>query len=271
MTATTAIQRILDEGYGGRVLTGPYSQKLKLRVAALILVHRAFDRSGNPCMPYIAAWEALDDIWYEYAGRRFCRLFGQALPHLAPAVRRRIIDQRVYRYVSPAAGIQQEVRDQAGLEDARGRLRESGRRRGMIEAVYKLRAASGDTWLKDQATIETHDEARICIAVGNLTNVTKEMRAEEERLERERLEVSLQMAGAVCHELNQPIQGISGYAETLLRELPDGHAVRDRVSRIMDLTERMAVITGKLTKITRYATKDYLKGIKIIDLDEASE
>jgi C4-dicarboxylate-specific signal transduction histidine kinase len=271
MTATATIQRIIEAGYEGRILKGPYSEGLKRRVAALILVHRAFDRSSNPSMTYIAAWEALDTIWYEFAGRRFCRLFGESLPHLAPSVRRRIVDQRIYRHVSPAAGIQEEVRDQAELRGARGRLRERGRTRGLIEAVYKVRTAAGDTWLKDQAAIETHDDARVCIAVGNLTDVTKEMRAEEERLQRERLEVSLQMAGAVCHELNQPIQGISGYAETLLRELPEGHAVRGRVARIMDLTERMAVITGKLTKITRYATKDYLKGIKIIDLDEASE
>jgi C4-dicarboxylate-specific signal transduction histidine kinase len=97
------------------------------------------------------------------------------------------------------------------------------------------------------------------------------MRSEEERLEKERLQVSLEMAGAVCHELNQPIQGISSYAERLLGELTPGSAAYDHVKGLMDLVGRMGVITRKLMKITRYETKDYLKGVRIIDIDRAAD
>ena len=39
----------------------------------------------------------------------------------------------------------------------------------------------------------------------------------------------------------------------------------------MDLVGRMGVITRKLMKITRYETKDYLKGVRIIDIDRAAD
>ena len=82
---------------------------------------------------------------------------------------------------------------------------------------------------------------------------------------------SLEMAGAVCHELNQPIQGISSYAESLAEQLTPGCAEHGQVRGILDLTGRMGVITKKLMHITRYETKDYLKGVRIIDIDRAAD
>ena len=143
---------------------------------------------------------------------------------------------------------------------------------GNIDAIYKIHLeGSGDTWLKDIATVQSFDEDQICVSIGCLTIVTKEMKAEEERLKRERLQVTLEMAGAVCHELNQPMQTISGYTETLLKDLSKTDTTYDRLEKVMEEITRMGTITKKLMRITKYETKDYLQGIKIVDIDKASD
>jgi C4-dicarboxylate-specific signal transduction histidine kinase len=258
--------------YPGRILVGPYSRLLKTRVAALIKACRLFDLTGAPAIPYIAAWRDHDDIWYEFAGRRFLDLLRCRAEGLAQTFRSRVVDQRVYKWVDMEAAIEREERTQEELQHDRNHLRREGIVQGEVDAVYKLEALpDGVVWLKDQAVVEAFEADRICLSVGHLTVVTKEMRSEEERLEKERLQVSLEMAGAVCHELNQPIQGISSYAESLLNHLAPGSPAHGQAQGVLDLAGRMGVITRKLMKITRYETKDYLKGVRIIDIDRAAE
>lgn len=93
-------------------------------------------------------------------------------------------------------------------------------------------------------------------------------RAEEELRRHEKLQGVIEMAGAVCHELNQPLQAVSGYSELLLMEIKDDHPFYDKIHKIKKQVERMGTITQKLRTITRYETMDYLKG-KIIDIDKA--
>ena len=77
------------------------------------------------------------------------------------------------------------------------------------------------------------------------------------------------MAGAVCHELNQPMQGISGYSELLLMHVSEDSPLHEKLKKIIEQINRMGKITNKLTRITYYEAKDYLKG-KIVDIDKAS-
>ena len=95
-------------------------------------------------------------------------------------------------------------------------------------------------------------------------------RSERERLRREKLEGVLEMAGASCHELNQPIQVISGHSELLLMRAPEGDPMRKHATIIKQQVDRMADITRKLSNITRYETRDYINGARIIDIDKAS-
>ena len=258
--------------YPGRVLVQPFSSPLKTRVAGLLKACRAFDLTGAPAIPYVAAWRDHDDIWYEFAGHRFLELLDCRVDCLAETFRSRVVDQRVYKCVNVDAAIEREVRTQEELLHDRPHLREEGIIQGEVDAVYKVDAPRiGLVWLKDQAVVEAFEADRICLAIGHLTVVTKEMRSEEERLEKERLQVSLEMAGAVCHELNQPIQGISSYAESMLNGLDPGSQAHGQAKGVLDLAGRMGVITRKLMQITRYETKDYLKGVRIIDIDRAAE
>ena len=258
--------------YTGRILTQPFAQPLKNRVKALIDACRAFDQTGVPAIPYIAAWQDHADIWYEYVGQRFIDLFGDTAEGLAETFRSRVVDQRVYKCLNVDAEIEREVRTQEELQHERDHLREEGIIQGEVDAVYKVDSPrSGIIWLKDQAVVEAFDTERLYLSIGHLTIVTKEMRSEEEQLDNERLQVSLEMAGAVCHELNQPLQGISSYAERLQDQLPVDSEGHSQAQGIMDLTRRLGVITKKLMKITRYETKDYVQGVRIIDIDRAAD
>jgi len=266
------IDQYIGRQYFGRILHGRYTAGLKKRVKDYIAGTLAFEHTGNPAIPYIAAWEENSrNIWYEFAGRRFLKLMNCEGPELAAVLRNSIIDQRIYKYEKLDAAIQKKIFDRRELSGTRQAFREKGKILGVVDAVYKISLEKNqDIWLKDLAKIETCTADHINLSLGCLTLVTKEMRAEEERLKREQLQVSLQMAGAVCHELNQPLQAISGYAEILLMNLPRYEAVYPKVEKIIGLAKKMGAITNKLMKITRYETKDYVKGVKIIDIEKSS-
>jgi sigma-B regulation protein RsbU (phosphoserine phosphatase) len=95
-----------------------------------------------------------------------------------------------------------------------------------------------------------------------------EMQAE--LMQREKLRGVLEMAGATCHEFNQPMQVISGYCELLLKQVPKESQVYGQVAKILDAVDSMIKVTRKLQSITRYETREYIKGSMIIDIDKAS-
>lgn len=99
--------------------------------------------------------------------------------------------------------------------------------------------------------------------------IKRRQRAEEELRSHEKLQGILEMAGAVCHELNQPLQVASGYCELLTMGMDEGDYLYEQVEKIRGQVDRMGQITKKLTNITRYETKEYLAG-RIIDIDRAA-
>ena len=43
----------------------------------------------------------------------------------------------------------------------------------------------------------------------------------------EELQAIIEMAGAVCHELNQPLQSMSGYCKLLMMDLEEKYETKD--------------------------------------------
>ncbi|MCB2147564.1 MAG: PAS domain-containing protein [Deltaproteobacteria bacterium] len=107
-------------------------------------------------------------------------------------------------------------------------------------------------------------------SVAVLSDLTEKNRAARHRMQKEKLEGILEIAGAVCHEFNQPLQAISGYTELMAMKL-DGHEAHSYIDKLTDQIERMRDITDKLQGVTRYETKDYAGNTKIIDINKASE
>jgi PAS domain S-box-containing protein len=108
-------------------------------------------------------------------------------------------------------------------------------------------------------------------SVAVMLDLTERNRASRDRLQKEKFQGVLETAGAVCHELNQPLQVISGYAEMALAETDPTDRFNKMAGQISAQVERIADITGKLQRITRYKTLEYDKFTRIIDIHHSSD
>lgn len=103
-----------------------------------------------------------------------------------------------------------------------------------------------------------------------IRDLTEQIRIEKERRQHERMRGVLEMAGAVCHEINQPLMALQGFMELLSsrRQMKDDTGTH--LSRMNEQVERIKTLTRKIMNITKYETKDYVGGEKIIDIDQSS-
>jgi PAS domain S-box-containing protein len=115
----------------------------------------------------------------------------------------------------------------------------------------------------------TDSRGRFSGSVTVLSDLTEKNRAARDRLHKERLQGVLETAGAVCHELNQPLQSLSGYIEIMMCQTEDPE-LSPLLKTIMSQIERMRDITNKLQGVTRYEATEYAENTKIIDIHKAS-
>ncbi len=107
-------------------------------------------------------------------------------------------------------------------------------------------------------------------SVGVMLDLTAKNRAARDRFQKEKLQGVLETAGAVCHEMNQPLQTILGYTELSLADISPDNPAYLSLTKISKQIDRMAAITNKLQGITHYETMDYDNKTKIIDIHKAS-
>ncbi len=105
-------------------------------------------------------------------------------------------------------------------------------------------------------------------SILTVSDISWRKKIEREKIEKEKMQAVLETAGAVCHEINQPLQGL--YL-SLNEVLEDQNMIREEIGNIKRYIEKISKINRKLMNITRYQTRDYIKGIKIIDIDGASD
>ena len=113
------------------------------------------------------------------------------------------------------------------------------------------------------------ENGQISGSVAVLADLTEKNNALHDRIQKEKLEGVLETAGAVCHELNQPLQALSGYTELIAMQT-GGEDTLPYARQIIAQVDRMRDITQKLQSITHYETTDYAGLTKIIDIHKAS-
>ena len=96
------------------------------------------------------------------------------------------------------------------------------------------------------------------------------IRACERVRESERMQGVLEIAGAVCHEMNQPLMAITGYSDLISLEISEDDPLFDRINKLQKQIGRIEKITKRLMNITKYETKAYLAG-NIIDIEKSSD
>ncbi len=106
--------------------------------------------------------------------------------------------------------------------------------------------------------------------LARIKSVLIQKKLEKRLMEKEKLNGVLEMAGGICHDLNQPMQVVSGYSELLLMDMGKENSAYPYIKMIKEQTDEMGSITRKLMRITKYETKDYIEGSRIIDIDKAA-
>ncbi|MBI9088933.1 MAG: GAF domain-containing protein [Desulfobacterium sp.] len=102
--------------------------------------------------------------------------------------------------------------------------------------------------------------------IATITDISSRKSAEADKIQREKLQGVLEMAGAVCHELNQPLQAILGCFELIMMDRNAETLPSRDLDTIRSQIIRIGAITKRLSRITKYKTVDYPGNTKIVDI-----
>jgi PAS domain S-box-containing protein len=170
--------------YEGRLLNQEKSYFLKKSLLSYIKKLKSINEFLIPSILYISAWEKdKNEIWYEYAGENFKGLFSAEIEELPEVFKKAVIDRKVYIKNENRVKIHTQNKDL--FLSKKFKIRSEIQDSGFNEAVYKIRSENRTFWLKDQAFVIYFKDDNVTVSIGNLTNVTKEMEAEEARIEAE--------------------------------------------------------------------------------------
>ncbi len=93
-----------------------------------------------------------------------------------------------------------------------------------------------------------------------LEDITLLKVSEKENTEREKLSLTIQMARATTHDLNQPLSVLVGNLDLLMRHLEANGSFKDRIDRISKSADRVTEVVRRLQMIIRSPRKgDFLK------------
>ena len=170
-----------SSGHHSILSSKTYSQALVQRLTECIAGYKAYERTGTAPLLYIAAWkEGSKNIWYEYASKKFTDFLDCELHQIPSFLRGSLIDRRTYREQKNEFTGSKEIKSRNETSESWRELREEGKSSGVVEAFYKVRTKHGEAvWIKDHATVELHQADNICLSLGFLTIVSKEMESEE--------------------------------------------------------------------------------------------
>lgn len=134
---------------------------------------------------------------------------------------------------------------------------------GKSDFDFDMRRKDGTLFKAHIIITSSHRENPLENTIVTIVDISEREEAHKEKLKREKLQGVLEMAGAICHEINQPLQTILGYStlfsdnESISPE--ELHKIKKQAIRIGDITRR-------LSNITQYKTVEYPGDRRIIDI-----
>ena len=142
-----------------------------------------------------------------------------------------------------------------------------------MDAVDK----QGDVFPISLTAATIYEGDKVVANFGIFTDLRERLRVEEQLAQaQQQLAVSekqalvAELAGAMAHELNQPLTSVMASAELLLRKLKDDQNTGRAVNRMYQEASRIAEIVRKIGHLTRYETTPYVGKQKILDINRAA-
>jgi|GEM_PF-4426377 len=124
-------------------------------------------------------------------------------------------------------------------------------------------------WLEIRYSPIRNLEDSVVGAVCVARDISDLVVAKSDKLEKEKLKGVLEMAGAVSHEINQPLQMMATNLE-LLDIYTRKQQTKDLIQAMEKALDRMTKITKRLSSVTKYETLAYTQSTNIIDIYKAS-
>ncbi len=136
--------------------------------------------------------------------------------------------------------------------------------------IIFVTAATDDQTLSKAFDAGGNDYIRKPINGIELTKRVQAVFEHEKLIETNRAEQTLRgalsMSGTICHELNQPLQYISGACQILLMDLDKGSPAYNRVVKMKEQIDRLGEMTKKLMQINKVEARSYVGETKILSL-----
>lgn len=144
--------------------------------------------------------------------------------------------------------------------------------KGQRDYPYEFRVVTKSgavRWIAETGTSIQYRGSRA--ALGYFMDITRSKEAEQQQREKEKLEAILEMAGAISHELNSPLQVVLTSVEKLASDTLTDQLRGSLRDLLHENVRKMTEISAKIQNITQYSTKEYVRGIKIIDIHKSAQ
>jgi PAS domain S-box-containing protein len=190
-----------------------------------------------------------------------------------------ILQERRFKYVNPqfcriTGYTKEELIGMVSLDLVHVDYKEHVQKNAMLmltgqrTAPYEFRVVDGTgqvKWVMETVTSVKYEGDRA--ALGYFMDITKQKQIAKEQRDKEKLRAILEMAGAVSHELNNPLQVVLIGVEKLGNKNLDPSKRDEWVQLVKKHTLRMKELSSKIQGISQYAAKDYVDGKTIFDID----
>ncbi|MBM9518935.1 GAF domain-containing protein [Desulforhopalus vacuolatus] len=120
-------------------------------------------------------------------------------------------------------------------------------------------------WCERTASPIRGPDGKIEYVIEVIRDITAQKQLEEEQLERVKLQGVVELAGTVAHEINSPLFAALGTAQFLEEDLKEQELIDDMGTIIRNLKE-IRVLTGKMTSMTGFESRDYVGDTKIVKI-----
>lgn len=103
-----------------------------------------------------------------------------------------------------------------------------------------------------------------------LRDVTEFVIQQKDRLNDEKFQGVLEMAGGVAHSFNQPLTIVNNLLNEVLFDSQGQEGIHSKIEKVRSQITKMNEIIQKIGNIKKYEAMDYVAGIKIVDIEKAS-